>query len=58
MDSPIARRFSVRTGLAFVICLAQFREKWHQIGFLWSDSMTSRAMPFTVDRDRISNCVE
>jgi len=37
---------------------AQFREKWHQLGFLWSDSMTSQAMSFTVDKDRISTCVK
>jgi len=37
---------------------AQFREKWHQIGFLWSDSITSQAMRFTVDKGRISRCVK
>jgi len=52
------RYFAVDDNSRIQLQDTQFREKWHQIGFLWSDSMTSRAMPFTVDRDRISNCVE
>ena len=37
---------------------AQFREKWHQLGFLWSDSVTSQAMRFSIDEDRIRSCIK
>ena len=37
---------------------AEFREKWNESGFLWSDSVTSQAMQFTVDRDSMNKCVK
>ena len=35
----------------------RFRDEWKDRGFLWSDPLTSLAMPFKVDRDRMSKCV-
>jgi hypothetical protein len=34
----------------------QFREKWKDKGFLWSDALTSVAMPFRVNRASSKKC--